>query len=308
VDPWEIIVDDLAIERVEEIWVDSYRWVGSGHVEGGFEVVPGRRARVGPARATLETGTIRRGDATVVARTTGSVWCELPSFDSRVWTGNEVWKILSGGAALEGGFGGPAFLDAEEGGPRFSGGEGTVRLRVALKDGAGKAEASLTARNAKVRTKARGIRGTVVVDLLASGIDFRKGEASLAGTRVALSDVSVDGRGRVDAWAAVFQARTARLDFERGSVDARLEGRIRDARPIVALMPRGLPRWAAGILRLENLDARGRVTATPSRLSVEALRVTSGSFSLDGQYVRANGIGRGSLHVKKGLFSFRFAL
>ena len=124
----------------------------------------GRRAS---ARRGLEiaTGTVRRGDATVAARTAGSVWCELPSFDSKVYTGNDVWKILSGGAALKGEFGGPAFLAADEGGPRFSGGEGAVRVRVALRDGAGKAAAELTARHAKVRTKARTIRGTVVVDV-----------------------------------------------------------------------------------------------------------------------------------------------
>ena len=307
-DPWRIVVDGLTIARLEEIWIDSCRWTGNGRVEGSFEVFPGQRARIGPARLEVATGEVRRGDAIVVARTTGSVRCEIPSFDTKVFTGNDVWKLMSGGASLSGSFGGPAFLGAEVGGARFSGGEGAIRVQVDLKDGSGTAVVRLTSRDVKARTATKTIRGTVVADVRVSGVDFKKGEASLAGTSVVLSDVAVADSGKIDAWAATFHARTGRFNLDDGSVDARMEGRIRDARPIVALMPPGLAKWAAGLLHLEDLEARCHITAAPSRFAIEALTVSSGNFSLDGYYRETGAVGRGRLHVKKGIFSVRFPI
>ncbi len=305
-DPWRIVIDDLAVARVEEIWIDSCRWAGISRLAGSFEVLPGRKARVGPARLEVTSGAVRKGDTTVVARTAGSVRCEIPSFDTKVITGDDVWKIMTGEATLGGELEGLAFVSLNGGEPGLSGGEGAVKMKIALEDGVGKASLGLTARGVEVRTKQKTIKGTVVVDLAASGLDFKKGEVSLDGMRVVLSDVSAADSGKVRAWAATFKARKGRLDFGDGSVDLHLEGRIRDARPVVAMMPSGLPKWAAGILHLEDLEARGHLTATPSEITLEALRVSAGNFSLEGRYRQAGDIGHGSLHVKKGILSVRF--
>jgi hypothetical protein len=139
-------------------------------------------------------------------------------------------------------------------------------------------------------------------------IDFTKGEADLGGSSLVLSDVSVDGGAKVGAWAATLLVRAARLDFDDGSMKARMEGKIRDARPIVALLPPGLPKWAAGLLHLEDLDVRGLVTLAPSLFAVEALEVSAEGFSLEGSYRRTGGVAGGGLLVRKGILSARFAL
>ena len=49
-EPWRILVNDLAVSKVDEIWVGAWRWRGTGRVEGSFELLPQKEARVGPAR------------------------------------------------------------------------------------------------------------------------------------------------------------------------------------------------------------------------------------------------------------------
>ena len=40
-DPWRVVVDDLRIALVREIWIDSWRWAGEGRLQGGLFLRPG---------------------------------------------------------------------------------------------------------------------------------------------------------------------------------------------------------------------------------------------------------------------------
>ncbi len=185
--PWRVVIDDLAVTNVEEIWIDSWKWTGKGRVTGGFELLPGREARVGPARLEVTAGVLVHGESKVAERTRGAVWCDLPRFQSKAYPGNEVWKILSGGSELRGDLAGLAFLSPDSGGPHLSGGTGELLVRIGLKAGAGSARASLTAHDVTVREGKRTVRGTARVELVAPRLDFPRGDASLSGTRVVLS-------------------------------------------------------------------------------------------------------------------------
>ncbi len=79
-DPWRVVIDDLEIANVEEIWIDSWKWNGKGRVTGALDLLPGREASVGPARLEVAAGKLRYGDSRVAERTlgTGLVW--FPSF------------------------------------------------------------------------------------------------------------------------------------------------------------------------------------------------------------------------------------
>jgi len=305
--PWRVVIDDLAIARVEEIWIDSWKWNGNGRVAGSFELLPGREARVGPARLEVASGALLRGDAQVAARTRGAVWCELPRFDSRTHPGNEVWKILSGGSDLRADLAGLEFLSPDSGGPVLSGGGGSLLARVGLKNGAGDVRVSATARDATVHAGKRTFRGTAKLDLLVPMVDFPRGNASLAGTKVVLSGVAVEGApGR--PWSATFSAPKARLRFAEGSLDAGLVGSLLDARPVVALMPAGLPRWIAKVLDLENLEVAGHVAAGPSRLALTSLQLVAGDFSLAGDYRSSPGKALGKFRATKGGYSIDFTV
>jgi hypothetical protein len=158
--PWRIVIDDLEIAGVEEIWIDSWRWSGKGSVAGAFELLPGREARVGPARLEVAQGTLRYGDSKVAERTRGAVWCDFPRFDSLTRPGNDVWKILSGGSNLEADLGSLALLSSDSGDPRLSGGAGSIRERIRMRDGVGSVQVSVTARDLAVRTGKRQFRGS----------------------------------------------------------------------------------------------------------------------------------------------------
>ncbi|HYN43078.1 MAG TPA: hypothetical protein VE129_14980, partial [Thermoanaerobaculia bacterium] len=305
--PWRVVIDDLEIAGVEEIWIDSWKWNGKGSVAGAFELLPGREARVGPARLEVAAGTLQYGDSKVAERTLGEVWCAFPLYDSRANPGNEVWKIMSGGSTLRADLKSLACLSPDSGGPRLSGGAGSIRERIRLKDGVGSVHVSVTARDVTVRTGKREFRGSAEIDIDAPKVDFHQGEASLAGTKVVLSNVTVEG-DPAHPWAATFSAPAARLFLADGSLDTELTGSLRDARPIVALLPPGLGKWAANLLHLENLHLTGRLAAGPSRLALTSLHVSAGNFSLDGEYRSSPGRSHGDFRAKKGKFSVHFTV
>ncbi|MFI5180075.1 MAG: hypothetical protein ACHQPI_01635 [Thermoanaerobaculia bacterium] len=305
--PWRVVIEDLSVTSVEEIWIDAWRWTGEAKVAGAFELLPGREARVGPARLEVAAGELQHGTSRTAERTFGAVWCELPRFDTQAYPGNDVWKIMSGGSELRGDLAGLAFLSSDAGGPRLSGGTGTIRERVGLKDGVGSVRLEVSAREVTVREGKRTFRGSARVDIRATGVDFRRGEASLAETEVILSDVAVGGAPS-RPWAATFSAPAARLFFADGSFDALLAGTLRDARPVVALLPSGLTKWVAILLDLENLHVTGRLAAGPSRLALTSLRLSAGNFSLEGDYRSSSSQRHGEFRAKKGPLSIRFTI
>jgi len=305
--PWRIVIDDLAVASVEEIWIDAWKWTGKGNVAGAFELLPGREARVGPARLEVTAGELLHGHSKVAQRTFGAVWCELPRFDTQAYPGNDVWKIMSGGSRLRGDLAGLAFLSPDASRLRLSGGAGTIREQVGLKDGVGRVRLEVAARDVAVREGDRTFKGSAQVHIRATNVDFRRGEASLAGTEIVLSDVAV-GDAPSRPWAATFSAPAARLFFADGSVDAELVGTLRDVRPVVSLLPSGLAKWVAIFLDLQNLHMTGRLAAGPSRLALTSLRLSAGDFSLEGDYRSSPGLRHGEFRATKGSLSIRFTI
>src|SRR5664280_2936056 len=248
--PWRVVVDDLAVGVVREIWIDSWHWTGSARLGGGFDLLPGRRAEVFPTELSVAGGTLRFGEREVSRETVGAVRAALPRWETRDYPGNEVWKIVSGMAVLRG------------------------SLRAAVR---------------------------------ARAIDFHAGTVSFAGTNVALSDFSLDGAAG-EAWDGTFTTPGARLHLTDGSLDARVVARLRDGRPLVALLPSGLPKWLAGLLDLRGLGAEGRVVYTPGRLTISKASLEAGTFFLAGDYREARRRRWGALLIRKGRLSIGVGL
>ena len=300
--PWRVVVDDLAVGVVTEIWIDSWHWTGSARLAGGLDLLPGRRAEVFPAELSVGGGTLRFGDREVSRETEGAVRAALPRFETRDYPGNEVWKLMSGMAVLHGTLQGLDFLSTEGDGLRVAGGVGSARIGVVLDGGRGRARVEADARRFVAQAGKRVFRGSARAVVKAREIDFHEGIVSFSGTTLALSDLSLDGAAG-DAWDGTFTAPGARLHLVDGSVDARVVARLRDGRPLVALLPPGPPKWLAGLLDLRDFGAEGRVVHTPGRLTISKASLEAGTFFLAGDYRETRRRSWGALLIRKGPLS-----
>jgi hypothetical protein len=307
-DPWSVVVDDLSVGLVREIWIDAWRWTGASRVTGGFFLRPGLEAEVFPSELSVGLGTLNWGEEIVSRETTGSVRAALPRFDTQAYPGNDVWKIMSGAASLRGTLDGLTFLAPSGGGPRLApGGAGTTRARVALRDGRGSARLDAEASAVVVRLGKHTLRGAVRANLFARRIDFPAGSVAFDGTRVRLQGVSLEGAAGAP-WGGALETREAHLRLTDGSFDARLSARLADGRPLVALVPSGPPKWVAGLFDLRDFEASGRLRAAPGFLALSPARAEAGTFSIDADWREARGRGWGALLIRKNALSLGVGL
>ena len=307
-DPWVVIVHDLSVGLVREIWIDSWRWTGTARVTGGFFLRPGLVAEVFPSEVAGIRGTVHWGRESVSRETTGIVHAAIRRFDTHAYPGNEVWKIVSGASSLRGTLDGLTFLAPEGGGPRLTpGGEGTIRARVSLQDGRGSVRLDADAAAVVVKLGVRTMRGAVRANVLVRRIDFPAGSLAFDGTRVKLQHVSQDGTAGAP-WSGAFEARRASLGLATGSLDAQLSARLGDGRPLAALVPSGPPKWIAGLLDLRDFEASGRLHASRSSLAISPARAEAGTFSIDADWRKIRGRAWGALLVRKGALSLGLGL
>lgn len=301
--PWRVVVDDLRVDRLRGIWIDAWRWEGEGDVSGGFRLRPGIEAQVLPSEVRVAAGTLHWGRDLVSRETTGHVAAALPRFDTQEYPGNEVWKIMSGSASLGGTLDAVPFLSPEGGGPRLlDGRKGSVRARVALEYGKGRARLDARSEAVVARVAGRTLRGSVQAEVFASRLDFPGGTADFGGTRVRLRSVS--RVGAADApWNGTLAARHARLGLADGSLDAHLSARLGDGRPLLAFLPSGPPKWIAGLLDLRDFEATGRMRAAQGSLALSPARADAGTFSVDADWRKVRDRSWGALLVRKGALS-----
>ena len=300
--PWRIVVEDLAVGGVKEIWIDSWHWTGSARLEGGFDLLPGHRAEVFPAELSFTGGTLRFGEGEVSRGTGGALRASLPRFETQDYPGNEVWKLMSGTAVLRGTLEGLDFLSAGGEGLRVAGGTGSARIGAVLDGGRGRARVDADAKRLVVKAGKRVFRGSVRVGVRAREIDFPAGTVALSGTTLALSNVSLDGAVG-EAWHGTITTPVAGLRLTDSSWDARVVARLGDGRPLVALLPPGPPKWLAGLVDLRDLGAEGRLVHAPGRLAVSKASLEAGTFALSGDYRETRSRSWGALLIRKGVLS-----
>jgi hypothetical protein len=148
----------------------------------------------------------------------------------------------------------------------------------------------------------RVLRGSARAVVRARAIDFHDGTVSLSGTSLALSHFSLDGATE-EAWDGTFTAPAALLHLTDPSLNARVVARLRDGRPLVALLPPGLPKWLAGFLDLRDLGAEGHIVHVPGRLTISKASLEAGTFFLAGDYREARRRSWGALLIRKGPLS-----
>jgi hypothetical protein len=147
----------------------------------------------------------------------------------------------------------------------------------------------------------------VRANVFARRIDFPNGTIAFDGTKVRLRDVRT-GDAHAAPWSADVEARAATLRLAEGSFDASLHAHLGDARPLVALVPGGPPKWIAGLLDLRDFEATGRLRAGPGSLALSPAHAQAGTFSIDADWREKGSSGWGALLVRKGDLSLGLGL
>jgi hypothetical protein len=91
---WTVHLEHVDV-GVRELWMQQFRYVGSGRARGSFRLRPARTLWVGPASLDLEPGPLTAGNYQVSPALAGRIECVVHPFDVRKPDGREVLRFIS---------------------------------------------------------------------------------------------------------------------------------------------------------------------------------------------------------------------
>lgn len=157
-DLWTVELADVDV-GIEEIWMNEWRYVGSGRAQGAFRLRPARRLRVEPSRLRLEGGRLRFGQSELLAASTeGDVRARVPDFDVRQVAGMEVFRHVSARVELAARVDDLDPLDAFLDGTRLARGGGTLSVNAELDRGVLSPETKISYRSEQVHVATGSLR------------------------------------------------------------------------------------------------------------------------------------------------------
>jgi len=201
-DPWRIRLAQVDLDTVREIWIDEIRFAGEARIAGGFDMtVRRRRLAVDPSRLQIVSGAILLGGGpearTILARASGRIDAEIAPYVPRQHRGWQVFRFVSGRAAVEGGVPSLAFLDeylSKTRWLRLEAQGGSVAIHLKMQQGKILPESRLQARPDRLIAYALDYKaegdGRVVWEVLPDGesrlaLDFARYQLTRGGRRVA---------------------------------------------------------------------------------------------------------------------------
>jgi hypothetical protein len=93
-DLWTVHLEGVDV-GVTELWVQQFRYLGSGRARGAFRLRPARSLWVGPASLDLEPGALTAGNYEISPGLAGRITCTVHPFDVREPAGREVFRFIS---------------------------------------------------------------------------------------------------------------------------------------------------------------------------------------------------------------------
>ncbi len=265
--PWTVDVGGIAIDRFDEIWIDAYRFEGSARLRGRFLLRSGRRARVGPAIIDFLKGDLRVGGRLLIAGIEGRIRAAFAEWDPRQVQGAAVWRNVDAEVDLHGPSPGLDFVNyylRREREPRFSGGRGVLSLAGSVERGIASGRVRLAANDATVRRPGVELSGDLRAELRVPRWDLESSAMDLTGSSLHLTDVAAAGAEDTRGWWGNFDLKPARI---RDGLDARVTLECRDARPLLAALGVGLPKWTRALADARGTDGRRR---RPARAGTHA--------------------------------------
>ncbi len=304
---WTIRVDNVEVDKLREIWVDAYRYVGDSRLTGAFFLQPKVHAEIVRAELTTQGGTLRSGKDSRAEDVKASIRGRVDPWGPRQFPGSRMLRFVTGEAQATARLDDMDFVNQLLGdlaGTRLERGGGALALRATVERGVARGSVDLSAERLALRIVDVAFRGRLEARASFSGLDLLKGGAHLTSGHLNLTDATVSGTGDgARPWWMKVNFLPGRLRPERSVLLAgAVSARARDGRPFLALV-KGLPGWLAKSFELEGLAGRARVRLGRSLVEVERLTARAGDFRLDGEY-RARGASRsGTFLVDAGLLS-----
>lgn len=305
---WTIRVDDVEIDKLREVWVDAYRYVGDGRLTGAFFLRPKVHAQIVRAELTTEGGRLRTGRDSLAEDVKAAVRCVVDPWNPREFPGSRMLRFVSGEAQATARLADMDLVNRLLGdlaGTRLERGGGALAVRAMVERGVASGSVDLSARRLALRIVDVAFRGRLDARASFSGLDLLKGGARLTGGYLNLTDAAVivaAGRAR-PFWM--------KLDFAPGDfrpepsllLTSTVTARASDARPLLALVNARLPDWTMKLFDLEGVAGRARVRLGKSLVDVRALTARAGDFRIYGTY-RARGSSRnGTFLIDTGALS-----
>lgn len=302
-DPWTIDISGIAIDHFDEIWIDAYRFGGAARLDGEFLLRPGLRARVGPADVKFSGGRLTVGTRPLISALTGNLHARFEEWDPRRVQGGAVWRYLGAQIELHGPHEGLEFLNyflrrSEE--PRFSGGRGILSVATSIERGIASGRVHLAATQATARMKKSELTGDARASLHVARWNLEENVLDLSGSSLALSRVAASADTQEREWWGRFELPEALLhDGLRGKVRTQ----CLDARPLLAALGVGLPKWTGGLGTLESLSAQAEIELASATTRVRGLDARGGKYHVLGEYERRETTQRGAFLIEGGLLT-----
>ena len=82
-DEWRVAMEDVDA-AVSEVWIDEWRWLGGGHVIGGFYMKPERLLQVGPCSIDVHQGQFQVGGRPALTEIDAHIDALIDALDFRV--------------------------------------------------------------------------------------------------------------------------------------------------------------------------------------------------------------------------------
>jgi hypothetical protein len=215
--------------------------------------------------------------------------------------GDAVWRNVSARIDAHGPTSGLEFLNysfRHSPEPRFAKGRGVASLAGTIERGVASGRALLAARGARARQSGVDLTGSLRAAVSIVRWDLVSGEMDLSGSSLQLSDVTASRAEDARPWWARLDLPQARL---REGLEAKVHLECRDARPLLAVLRVGVPRWTQGLLKLEGLTAGAQVVLSRPRTRVHELEARGEKFRVVGEYERRGEDERGAFLLESGV-------
>ena len=136
--PWLLGFSRLWIRSVSEIWIEDYRFSGSGEISGGFQLTPGKGASVEPSQVRILSGNLFFGENRVVEKMSAQINASVHPFLSHEVPGLKIFDFVSAQISGNAQVGNMRFLNYYLNRLpwlRLDGGEGALTMNLNLKKG-----------------------------------------------------------------------------------------------------------------------------------------------------------------------------
>lgn len=301
---WRVRIDDLEASPVAQIWIDAYRFDGSGRLAGGFALWPRKSAAVGPVSLDLEEGRLTIGREIAAEPFRARLEGRIATFDPRQVRGEEVYRFMSARATLAGEMPSARFLNfylRSSPEPRFAAGRGTIHGSLGLRLGKGELDLTLAARRLQARYAKATLTADATMRLRLSPWTPARSVGHVDGSSVDLRSVSSGAAGAPDWWGK-FALGPGTLESRTGGLElaSRVGVVARDARPLYTIFGVGLPKWAQGLARMENLKATAAIRLGPALVEARKLEASGEKLSIEGDYRKRGNDAEGAFLVSSG--------